>query len=98
MVGILERQLLGLALVAVGARTLEPSGAGLERRRVAVRMQVAVGVALPLVQLLGSTAGIGRGPCMLSSRHDRSIFHSGYTRRPQVGWGDNSIAPVVAPG
>ena len=53
-----------------------------------------VAVELPLAQLLDSTAGIGQGPCRLSSHHGRSIFHSDYTRTPQAGWGDNSIALV----
>ena len=78
---------------SVGDQTLVPSAAGPVRRQVE-----AVAVALPSEQLLGSTADIARGPCMLSSHHDRLIFHSGYTRIPQVGWGDNSIAPVEVLG
>lgn len=99
-VGRLDRQ-----LPVAGARTPEPWGAVHTQkpsvaelvRRQADRRQVVVAaleVALPLERLLGSTADKGRGPCTLSSHHDRLIFHSGYTRTPQVGWGDNSIAPV----
>ena len=53
-------------------------------------------VALPWERLLGSIVDRGRGPCMLLSHHGRLIFHSGYTRKLQVGWGDNSIVPVLA--
>jgi hypothetical protein len=55
-----------------------------------------VEVALPLERLPGSIAGKGRGPCRLSSHHGKLIFHSGYTRIPQAGWGDNSIVLALA--
>ena len=78
VVGILGMQLPGpLASVAVHTREpsvadqkLAPLAAGLVRRRVQV-VAFAVAVGIPWVQLLGSTAGTERGPCMLSSHHDR---------------------------
>jgi hypothetical protein len=105
-VGTLGTQLPGpLASVAaertpepsVVVHMREPSVVVLVRRRVQ-GVAFAVVVALPWVQLLDSTAGTERGPCRPSSHHGRLIFHSGYTRKPQVGWGDNSIAPVEVPG
>jgi len=58
-------------------------------------IEVAVGAALvaamPVVPLLGSIAGRGLGPCMLSSHLCRLIYHNGCTRILRVSWDGRNI-------
>src|SRR5208282_611402 len=58
---------------------------------------VALVVGMPVVLLLGSTEDKVLGPCKLSSRLCRSIYHSGCTRILRASWGDRNTDRVMEP-
>src|SRR5208282_365438 len=58
---------------------------------------VALVVGMPVVLLLGSTEDRVLGPCRLSSRLCRSIYHSDCTRILRASWGDRNTDRVMEP-
>jgi len=62
-----------------------------------IEVQGASVVGMPVVLLPGSIVGRGLGPCMLSSRLCKSIYHSGCTRIRLASWGDRNTDLVMEP-
>ena len=60
-------------------------------------VRVASVVGMPVVPLLDSIVDIVPGPCMLSSRLCKSIYHSGCTRIRRANWGDRNTVLVMEP-
>jgi len=55
-------------------------------------------VVMPVVLLLGSIVDIILGPCMLSSRLCKSIYHSGCIHILLASWGGRNTDLVMEPG
>jgi len=63
-----------------------------------IEVRVASVVGMPVVLLLGSIVGRVLGPCMLSSRLCKSIYHSGCTHILRASWGGRNTDLVMEPG
>ncbi len=59
---------------------------------------VASVVGMQVVLLLGSIVDRVLGPCMLSSRLCKSIYHSGCTHILRASWGGRNTDLVMEPG